>query len=43
MSWQPIETAPKNGTMILVYANRSGTHLVRAAFWISREVGWADG
>jgi hypothetical protein len=33
MSWQPIETAPKNGTVILVYRNLDGRQQMGTAYW----------
>lgn len=33
MEWQPIETAPKDGTQILLYAEQATVDLARLAFW----------
>lgn len=37
MQWQPIETAPKDGTDILVYCERAGLGFVHIAFWSDGE------
>lgn len=37
MNWQPIETAPKNCTDVLVLLNCAGVAVVHIAFWRSRE------
>jgi len=46
MNWQPIETAPKDGTRIIV-AKQSGYVMAWAssAYWFDREKysGWTDG
>jgi hypothetical protein len=31
--WQPIETAPKDGTEILVFYERAGARFVHIAWW----------
>ena len=33
MQWQPIETAPKDGSAVLVYADQATVPLVRFAWW----------
>jgi len=37
MNWQPIETAPKDRTDVLVLLNCAGVAVVHIAFWRSRE------
>lgn len=40
IDWQPIETAPKDGTMVLVYLDVAGTSVVHLAWYNSAEE-WA--
>jgi hypothetical protein len=47
MEWQPIETAPKDGTEVIVMHRHIETQIVHNAFWIAKEetddpndVGW---
>ncbi len=37
IEWQPIETAPKDGTMVLVYFTVAGTSVVHLAWYNSAE------
>ena len=37
IDWQPIETAPKDGTMVLVYFTVAGTSVVHLAWYNSAE------
>ena len=37
MTWQPIDTAPKDGREILVWSSRDGTFV---AFWYEIRNGW---
>lgn len=39
--WQPIETAPKDGRMVVVLGKSDGleTHRIACAFWFQWEVG----
>lgn len=39
-SWQPIETAPKDETWVLLYGDYMGEPKVVCAFWSD---GWSDG
>lgn len=39
ITWQPIETAPKDGTSVLVY---EGGHQA-VVFWLGGSAGWSDG
>lgn len=39
MDWEPIETAPKDGTDIIVMYMHIDTQIVHNAFWISEEEG----
>ena len=34
MTWQPIETAPKDGKRVLVYAWQDGVSLLGVGFWV---------
>jgi hypothetical protein len=44
MEWQPIETAPKDGTVVLLFCPASwDTNGVRVAFWYPGEVNPPDG
>lgn len=38
IDWQPIETAPKDGTPVLVYADQATVPMVRLASWLSAEI-----
>ena len=38
MEWQPIETAPKDGTVIILYRNRKGVESVVVAEWCAEEL-----
>jgi len=40
MEWQPIETAPKDFTDILIYDERHG--IVYAAFWLKDDDRWVS-
>lgn len=42
MSWQPIETAPKDYATILVSPNKFDTQFAFVTWWISREQRWAN-
>jgi hypothetical protein len=37
IDWQPIETAPRDGKDVLIYANAATVPLVRLAWW-----DWSD-
>jgi hypothetical protein len=49
MNWQPIATAPRDGTDIIVMYHHNETQIVHAAFWLdlqdmdseeTEQVGW---
>jgi len=35
--WQPIETAPKDGTDIIVYRDSATVPIIRGAFWLDED------
>lgn len=37
MTWQPIETAPRNGQTVLIYADLATVPMLRLAHWLSEE------
>jgi hypothetical protein len=37
LKWQPIDTAPKDGTGVLVLLDCASVHVVHIAWWNSRE------
>jgi hypothetical protein len=41
MKWQPIETAPKDGTVILL-CSRFGVEDAFASWWIQGDLRWAN-
>ena len=43
MKWLPIETAPKDGTDVLVLLDSSGEPVVHIAWWRSREEWESNG
>lgn len=37
MTWQPIETAPKDGTAVFVYLEQATVDLARLAYWVTAD------
>ena len=42
MTWQPIETAPKDGREVLVAVDKSYTGGVLVALWCAHDEAWKD-
>lgn len=42
MQWRPIETAPKDGTEVLVFLEVAGTEIVHIASWLEDSDGVGD-
>ena len=40
--WQPIETAPKDGTRVLIAFQSIGQWVILSAYWNTREDVWTD-
>jgi hypothetical protein len=40
MEWKPIETAPQDGTWMLLYF--AGPHYYKIAFWSEQSADWYD-
>jgi hypothetical protein len=40
--WQPIETAPRDGTTVLLYFPDAGKSQIDVGYWIEWEVGDAN-
>lgn len=41
MTWRPIETAPKDGTLVLLHDPRAAKRRVKTGSWLPPEAGWA--
>ena len=41
MKWQPIETAPKDGTVFIAHTPKAKLRKVRLVQWLGPEVNWA--
>lgn len=40
MTWQPIETAPKDGTRILSYSDQEGVQCI--SWWRDGDTSWSE-
>jgi hypothetical protein len=42
IEWQPIETAPKDETWVMIYSKQLGTPPFAIAFWSEKDAKWFD-
>ena len=43
MDWQPIETSPKDGTLVLIYVRHCGVPTVQLARWKDKDAPFIAG